>query len=123
MTKAVNELSVEWSLLRSRLAAGWTSVFSRGAIKPPANVRPPSSPKFIRAHDMVACLPLVWQLSFFFRWTLYADERPSCVGSEQSALTEGDACAGQDEPWSRHVVKEQRLLRGMDAPPARGSEN
>ncbi len=36
---------------------------------------------------------------------------------EQSALTEGDACAGRDEPWSRHV-KEQRLLRGMDAPPA-----
>ncbi len=29
----------------------------------------------------------------------------------------------QDEPWSRHVVKEQGLLRGMDAPPARGSEN
>ncbi len=54
--------------------------------------------------------------------TLQAGERPSCVGSEQSALTEGDACAGQDKPWSRHVVKEQRLLRGMDAPPARGSE-
>ncbi len=45
------------------------------------------------------------------------------MGPEQSALTEGDACAGQDEPWSRHVVKEQRLLRGMDTPPARGSEN
>ncbi len=44
-------------------------------------------------------------------------------GSEQSALTEADACAGQDEPWSRHVVKEQRLLRGMDASPVRGSEN
>ncbi len=53
--------------------------------------------------------PLVWQLSFCFRWTLHAGERPSCVGSEQS--------------WSRHVLKEQRLLRGMDAPPARGSEN
>ncbi len=28
----------------------------------------------------------------------------------------------QDKPWSRHVVKEQRLRR-MDAPSARGSEN
>ncbi len=55
--------------------------------------------------------------------TLHAGERPSCVGSEQSALTEGDACAGQNEPRSRHVVKEQCLFRGMDAPPARGSEN
>ncbi len=55
--------------------------------------------------------------------TLHAGKRPSCVGSDQFALTEGDACAGQDEPRSRHVVKEQRLLRGMDAPPARGSEN
>ncbi len=53
---------------------------------------------------------------------LHAGERPSCVGSVQSALTEGDACAGQNEPWSRHVVKEQRL-RGMDAPSALGSEN
>ncbi len=50
-------------------------------------------------------------------------EGSSCVGSEQSALTEGDECAGQNEPWSRHVVKEQRLLRGMDAPPTLGSEN
>ncbi len=55
--------------------------------------------------------------------TLHAGERPFCVGSEQSALTEGNACAGQVEPWSRHVVKEQHLLRGMDAPPVRGSEN
>ncbi len=55
--------------------------------------------------------------------TLHVGEQPSCVGSDQSALTEGDACAGQDEPWSRHVVKEQRFLRGMDAPPAHGSEN
>ncbi len=52
MTKAVNELGLEWSPLRNHLAAGWTSVFSRGAIKPPANARPPSFPKFIRAHDM-----------------------------------------------------------------------
>ncbi len=39
---------------------------------------------------------------------LHAGERPSCVGSDQSALTEGDACAWQNEPRSRHVVKEQR---------------
>ncbi len=45
------------------------------------------------------------------------------MGSEQSALTEGDTCAGQNEPRSRHVVKEQCLFRGMDAPPARSSEN
>ncbi len=44
--------------------------------------------------------------------TLHTGERPSCVGSEQSALTEGDACAGQNEPRSRHVVKEQCLFRG-----------
>ncbi len=55
--------------------------------------------------------------------TLHTGEWPSCVGSDQSVLTEDDACAGQDEPWSRHVVTEQRLLRGMDAPPACGSEN
>ncbi len=52
---------------------------------------------------------------------LHAGEWPSCVGSEQSAFTEGDTCAEQVEPWSRLVVKEQRLLRGMDAPPAHGS--
>ncbi len=55
--------------------------------------------------------------------TLHADERPSCVGSEQSTFTEGYACAGQNEPRSRHVVKEQCLFRGMDAPPAHGSDN
>ncbi len=38
-------------------------------------------------------------------------------------LTEGNACAGQNEPRSRHVVKEQCTFRRMDAPPARGSEN
>ncbi len=54
---------------------------------------------------------------------LHAGERPSCVGSEQSVLTEGDACAGQNEPRSRHVVKEQCLFGVMDAPSARGSEN
>ncbi len=54
---------------------------------------------------------------------LHAGERPSCMGLDQSALTEGDACAGQNEPRSRHVVKEQHLLRGMDAPPTLGSEN
>ncbi len=44
--------------------------------------------------------------------TLHAGERPFCVGSEQSALTEGDACAGKNEPRSRHVVEEQCLFRG-----------
>ncbi len=55
--------------------------------------------------------------------TLHAGEQPSCVGPEQSALAEGDACAGQNEPRSRHVVEKQRLFRGMDASPAHGSEN
>ncbi len=31
----------------------------------------------------------------------------------QSALTEGDICARQDEPWSRHVDKEQRILLSL----------
>ncbi len=47
MTKAVNELGLEWSPLRSHLAAGRTSVFSRGAIKPP---RQRSSPFFPEVH-------------------------------------------------------------------------
>ncbi len=47
--------------------------------------------------------------------TLHPGEQTSCLGSEQSGLTEGDACAGQNEP--------QCLFRGMDAPPARGSDN
>ncbi len=51
--------------------------------------------------------------------TLHAGERPSCVGSDQSALTEGDVCAGQNEPMSRHVVEDQCPLQRMDAPPAR----
>ncbi len=55
--------------------------------------------------------------------TLHAGERPSCVGPEQSALAEGDACAGQNKPRSRHVVEEQRLFGGMDASQAHGSEN
>ncbi len=55
--------------------------------------------------------------------TLHDGERPSCVGLEQSALIEGDACARQNEPRSRHIVKEQCIFRGMDAPPACSSEN
>ncbi len=47
MTKAVNELRLEWSPLRSHLAAGWMSVFSRGAIKAP---RQHSSPFFSEVH-------------------------------------------------------------------------
>ncbi len=48
--------------------------------------------------------------------TLHTGEQPSWVGSDQSALTEGDACAGQIEPRSRHVVEEHCLFREMDAP-------
>ncbi len=54
---------------------------------------------------------------------LHAGEQTSCVDSGQSALTEGDACAGQDEPRSRHIIKAQLLLRGIGAPSAHGSEN
>ncbi len=124
--------------------ASWTSVFSWGAIKPP----PTLVPLFPEVHDE---LTILWHAPHSscirpsvcasthrqqvrgvihkspgrprLEATLHAGERPSCVDSEQSAFTYGDSCAGQDEPWSRHVVKEQRLLRGMDAPPARGSEN
>ncbi len=45
MTKAVNELGLEWSPLRSHLAAGWTSVFSWGAIKPPSQRSSPFYPE------------------------------------------------------------------------------
>ncbi len=55
--------------------------------------------------------------------TLHAGKRPFSVGSEQSALTDGDACTRQNEPRSRHVVKEQCLFRGKDAPPAHFSDN
>ncbi len=54
--------------------------------------------------------------------SLHAGERPSCVSPEQSALAEGDVCAGQNEPRSRYVVEDQCLFRGMDAPPAHGSD-
>ncbi len=50
---------------------------------------------------------------------LHVSEQLLCV--DQSALTEGDACVGQNEPRSRHVT--EQCLRGMDAPPALGSEN
>ncbi len=43
----------------------------------------------------------------------HAGEQPSCV----------DACAGQNEPRSRHAVEEQCLFRGVDDPLTRGSEN
>ncbi len=66
MTKAVNELGLEWSPLRSHLAAGWTSVFSWGAIKPPSQRSFPSSPKFIRAHDIMARPPLFSHPSICF---------------------------------------------------------
>ncbi len=55
--------------------------------------------------------------------TLHTGERPSCVGPEQSALAEGDACARQIEPRSKQVVEEQRLFRGMNTSPARSSES
>ncbi len=45
LTKAVNVHGLEWSPLRSHLAAVWKSVFSRGAVKPPANARPPFFPE------------------------------------------------------------------------------
>ncbi len=41
----------------------------------------------------------------------------------QNNLHSLKACAGQVEPWSRHVFKKQCLLRGMDAPPTCGLEN
>ncbi len=72
----------------------------------------------IRGHHVLVCSDSRSRLGA----TPHAVERPSCVGPEQFALTEGDACAGQNEPRSRHVVEEQCLFRGMDVPPARGSE-
>ncbi len=67
MTKAVNELGLEWSPLRSHLAAGWTSVFSRGAIKAPCQS---SSPFFPEVHTSSryygTAPPLVSHPSFCF---------------------------------------------------------
>ncbi len=63
---AFNELGLEWSLLRSHLAAGWMSVFSQGAIKSPTNTCPPSSPTFVWAHDILVCPPLVSHTSLCF---------------------------------------------------------
>ncbi len=40
ITKGVNELGLEWSLLRSHLAAGWTIVYSLGDIKVPLPLLP-----------------------------------------------------------------------------------
>ncbi len=54
---------------------------------------------------------------------LHAGERPSCLGSDQSALTEGDACAGQmnqgadmllrdnvsSEEWTLHPLTVQKI--------------
>ncbi len=38
--------------LRNHLAAGWTSGFFRGAIRPSANACPRSSPKYMTVHDV-----------------------------------------------------------------------
>ncbi len=43
MTKAINELGLEWPPRRSHLAASWTSVSHGAAFKPPANARSPST--------------------------------------------------------------------------------
>ncbi len=83
----------------------------------------------IRGHHMLICSDSRSVVSYINHHgglvskRLHAGERPSCVGSEQSALTEGNACAREYEPRSRHVVKEQCLFRGMDVPPAGSSEN
>ncbi len=45
MTKAVNELGLEWSPLRIHRAAGWMNVFSRGAIKAPRQCSFPFFPE------------------------------------------------------------------------------
>ncbi len=54
-------------------------VFSHGVLsKPPANTRPPSSPKFIRAHNIMACPPLVSHSSFY-SWVCFTCD-PSSSG-------------------------------------------
>ncbi len=45
MTKAVNELGLEWSPLRSHLAAGWTSVFLTGRYQSPPQTLIPLLPR------------------------------------------------------------------------------
>ncbi len=54
-------------------------VFSHGVLsKPPANTRPSSSPKFIRAHNIMACPPLVSHSSFY-SWVCFTCD-PSSSG-------------------------------------------
>ncbi len=87
MTKAVNELRLKCSPLRSHLAAGWTSVFSLGAIKAP---RQRSSPFFPEVHTSswyYGMPPLISHPSFCFscshiRWRCWRKRirAPACSG-------------------------------------------
>ncbi len=45
------------------------------------------------------------------------------MASVQPVFAESNACARQTEPGCRHVITEQRPLRGIDAPSAGGSGN
>ncbi len=126
MTKAVNELGLEWSppkshLNKSRLNKS-THQLPRNASSVPGRSILTGTPCASTLRQQVRGVIHKSPGRPCLEATLHAGERPACVGSEQSALTEGNACAGQDKPWNRHVVKEQRL-RGMDAPPGHGSEN
>ncbi len=58
MTKAVNELGLEWSLLRSHLTAGWMSVFSRDAIKPPRQRSSPFFPEVLTSSRYCGTPPI-----------------------------------------------------------------
>ncbi len=63
MTRAVNE-GLNGLRLRSHLAAGWTSGFFRGAIRPSANARPLLPWSTRRAHEIVTRPLLVSHSSF-----------------------------------------------------------
>ncbi len=78
MTKAVNELRLEWSPLRSHLAAGWTSVFSLGAIKP---MLVPLLPRSSYELDFVAHPPtrLVLQLLSHLLTALKKKDMSTCL--------------------------------------------
>ncbi len=99
MTKAVNELGHEWSPLRRHLVAGWMSVFSRGAIKPPANTRPPSSPKIMTSSRYCGMPPT--RLASVLLLPLFSHQLTALKRKDTSA------CPLWMSPWPRISARPQ----------------
>ncbi len=92
--------------LRSHLAAGWTSGFLWGAIKPSAIVRPPSSPKFMTSSRNCGTPPthlapvLLLPLLYWHRWRerIRAPASSGWVCGHTSLSTHGYRMGGEGEP-------------------------